>query len=234
MAVTLPPAAKADILRRLAGAIVSDGSERGPLTVATRDELADEYGLLNDEIRNIVTKHGWPKPDSMRRAADLLVNPKPVVAAGPTPTAAGFAVFNPASMTTRANAGHAYQQLLEEAAKSSKVRTRNLGVKIAGLVADLAQLVAEEAVSLREAAEAERRKAEARAEVERLERELAEAKAKLTGKPPTQGGQIDTPSPAEIRAWAQQNGVECTRTGIVPKAVRAAYDAAHADQDVAS
>lgn len=65
----------------------------------------------------------------------------------------------------------------------------------------------------------ERAKREAREEVERLSRELAEAKARLRGAPT-----IDGPSAAAIREWAKANAVECPAMGRVPAAVREAYD----------
>jgi len=102
------------------------------------------------------------------------------------------------------------------------------------LVGRTIEELADEEKNAREAAAAEREKVEARAEVERLEKELAEAKAKLTGKKPATpkpaGGTPDgvrasgpVPSAAEIRAWAAANDVECPARGIVPNAVRAAY-----------
>lgn len=68
-------------------------------------------------------------------------------------------------------------------------------------------------------------RAAARAEVERLETELAAAKARLTGRPAApQGGRPDS---REVRAWAEAAGVPCPARGRIPAAVRAAYDAAH-------
>lgn len=74
--------------------------------------------------------------------------------------------------------------------------------------------------------ETHHRKAAVRAEVAKLEAELAKARAVL--KPPSKvkSGGSDA---AVIRAWAAANGVKCTRTGIIPKAVRQAYEAAHED-----
>jgi hypothetical protein len=90
-------------------------------------------------------------------------------------------------------------------------------------------------VAARTAAEHARQQriAEARAEVETLERELAEAKARArqlgvkktapaTARPPAGG-----PSPKDIRAWAASAGVDCSPNGRIPAGVRAAYDQAH-------
>lgn len=67
--------------------------------------------------------------------------------------------------------------------------------------------------------EAER---EARTEVERLEAELAEAKARLRGGPPPAAQSAG--DAATIRAWARENDVACPTKGRVPAAVREAYE----------
>lgn len=79
-------------------------------------------------------------------------------------------------------------------------------------------------------------KAKARAEVERLQRELAEAKKRLKcgapsrpkAKATTSATTSSTPSDAaRIRAWARDNGVDCPAVGRVPAAVREQYENAH-------
>lgn len=69
-------------------------------------------------------------------------------------------------------------------------------------------------------------KAAARAEVERLEQQLRDAKAKLRGS----GEQVPLVGPAvdskAIRAWAARNGVDCPSVGPVPQRVVDAYQAA--------
>ena len=64
-------------------------------------------------------------------------------------------------------------------------------------------------------------KAATRAEVERLEQQLRDAKAKLR-KPndPTPTGEVDAKT---VRAWAAANGVDCPNVGRVPKHVVEAY-----------
>lgn len=68
---------------------------------------------------------------------------------------------------------------------------------------------------------------EALAEVARLEEELAAARVRAgiarPKRPPV------NPEAKRIRAWAADNGIPCTRTGIVPKTVVEAYIAAHED-----
>lgn len=68
---------------------------------------------------------------------------------------------------------------------------------------------------------------EALAEVARLEEELAVARIRAgLARPPRPPV---NPEAKLIRAWAAENGVPCTRTGIVPRAVVEAYLAAHQD-----
>lgn len=97
-----------------------------------------------------------------------------------------------------------------------------------------------------EAKHAARRKAQAEkaavhAEITRLENQLRAARAKLRGTRPTPSETAsDSPSDGSdgagqngvsetaVRAWARTHDVECPPTGRVPKAVREAYDHAHA------
>lgn len=68
-------------------------------------------------------------------------------------------------------------------------------------------------------------KAHARAEIERLEQQLREAKRKLRGTPPSRRSDVAA-DPKTIRAWASDNGVDCPARGRVPQAVVDAYTAA--------
>ncbi len=69
-------------------------------------------------------------------------------------------------------------------------------------------------------------RASARADVARLEAELAAAKARLTGRPatPSTAGTSTTDN-REVRAWAAEQGIACPARGRVPQAVRDAYEA---------
>lgn len=70
-------------------------------------------------------------------------------------------------------------------------------------------------------------KAKARAEVERLQRELAAAKKRLKGSAPSSAKDA-TSDAARIRAWARDNGITCPPVGRIPAAVREQYEQAHA------
>ena len=71
---------------------------------------------------------------------------------------------------------------------------------------------------LREQLEQHEAKVAAHAEVQRLERKLAEAKAKLHGRPQSSGGSKATPGVdyKTVRAWCRANGIDCSPVGVLP------------------
>ena len=79
---------------------------------------------------------------------------------------------------------------------------------------------------LEEALTIGQRRRQAEEEVARLKEELraAEERLKAVKAGRTAAGATDR----QIRAWAAENDIDCPRTGHVPTAVRALYDAAHA------
>lgn len=109
--------------------------------------------------------------------------------------------------------------LMSAAQESTRAATRRKADRVSDLIADLRQIVAAEK------AEDERRK-EAAAEVERLSRELAKAKARLRGGKSTTLTIASSVSAADIRKWAAENGVECPPMGRIPGTVREQYEAA--------
>lgn len=103
--------------------------------------------------------------------------------------------------------------LLSEADKSTRARTRKRAERIRSLVAELGFLLSAER-------DEDQFKESARKEVEKLERKLAEAKARLRG-----GSEATGSSDAkEIRAWAAEVGLDCPSRGRIPEVVRSAYD----------
>jgi hypothetical protein len=117
-------------------------------------------------------------------------------------------------------------ELLERASTGTR-KSRALGERITKLMTELRATLAVEQAE--RAANATRQKARdgIRARVAELEAELAKAKAQLRTKPKksTVAKAPVLSESAAIRRWAIANGVPCTPTGIVPKAVRAAYNA---------
>lgn len=124
------------------------------------------------------------------------------------------------------------RSLLERAARSGYHRTRGLGEKIHGLLAELAAKLEEEERAEREAAERQAALRAAQLRVDELEKQLASARDDLAGDGGRAGagrreGRTDQPDrdydPRVVRAWAAKKGVECPRFGRVPDAVIAAW-----------
>lgn len=112
--------------------------------------------------------------------------------------------------------------LLANGQQSTRARTRRKAERVRELVSDLR-------VILNNEAQEDEQRTQAAAEVERLTRELSEAKARLRGGSPTTLDVDGSVTAAELRRWAQENGVECNTIGRVPAAVREAY---HEAQDI--
>lgn len=202
--------------------------------------LAHRFNMTVEDVHAIATAHGGiEQPARMLRAAEALEKGiQPVDAPDDEPTlsprARGGVICQNGGLPTPPNipAGssveHVAKIVLAEAAQSQKARTRNLAQRIRNQLADLQVLLDKERMAAAAEEKAAEEKAQARAEVERLERQLREAKAKLTGKAATTAAASDGgPTSKEIRAWARENGVHCPATGIVPTSVRDAYTAAH-------
>lgn len=109
--------------------------------------------------------------------------------------------------------------LIDNGKQSTRPRTRRRAERLADLVHDLR-------VVLNAEAQEDEQRTQARAEVERLTRELAEAKARLRGGSPTTLDVDQSVTAADLRQWARENDVQCPAKGRVPHEVKAAYDAA--------
>jgi hypothetical protein len=113
-------------------------------------------------------------------------------------------------------------EVLSMAQASDSVRTRNLGEKIAALLADLAERVNGEAAEAKARAEAERIRSELAAKEARLAQELAHVRQSLRRSSARPGSTESTPTdmdPKVVRAWAAENGMECNAKGRVPQRV---------------
>lgn len=111
------------------------------------------------------------------------------------------------------NADDEVAVLLRRATRHDSRKVQTAAKRALAAVQKVRDLIAED-----ERLFAERRKA--REEVERLQRELAAAKARLRGKPAEETDRVD---PKTVRAWAAEHGVECPRQGRVPKTVLEQY-----------
>lgn len=170
-------------------------------------DVAMKHGLTYDRARDLVADHGYPDPAAMRTAAAIL-NSKP-----------------PALSTVTAEPD-AVEQLLRKAEKSTKQRTRKMAEKARILLAELNQAVTAEEREAKARKAAEEERAWLQAEVDKLEKQLAEKKAALRGKPTTTAPKPSTSDNQTIRAWAAAAGIDCPARGRIPANVREQYDAA--------
>lgn len=178
----------------------------------TAQFIADAYGLSRREVVREAQAAGYqhdPTSDGFRATA--AVRPVTGVAGSRTPgiTATPAPPVRPAT-----------RDLLSEAsdlAGSSKKIARALAKANEALKA-LGDAVAEDSA-----------KAELRAEEQRLADELRRVREQLRGGCKTSASTTSGATAKQIRQWAAANDIDCPSVGIVPKAVRAAYDAAQAD-----
>jgi hypothetical protein len=110
--------------------------------------------------------------------------------------------------------------VLDAADESARAATRRKAEKVRTLLSELRSAVAAERAE-------DQQKVEARKEIERLQLELVKAKARLRSGSTTLtvAGSV---SAAELRKWAQSQGIACPSTGRVPNAVREAYESTEA------
>lgn len=195
---------------------VSDLSENAVLALA----VGNGYALDAASKRFRKAPQSKPKPQG-------IVRQPPAVALTAEPGNASNTAPSSATATVRP----AHRDLIDEGKAHSSVKVQRAAVKVEVALGTLANLL--DATRQEEAAKraAEKAKAEARAEVERLEKQLAEAKAKLRGPARAAAVAVVTPNQAgasakEIRAWAAANGIDCPATDIVPRRVVDAYAAA--------
>lgn len=208
--------------------------------------IADITGLAKGEIVRVARENHYALNVSSDRFQPAPQSkPKPQGIVRPQ-TGTGAASANPEGNTGGSALGSAvapapvspirpaHRDLIEEGKQHSSIRVQRAAVKAEVALKALAGMV--ESTRLEEAAKraAEKAKAEARAEVERLEKQLAEAKAKLRGPARAAAVAVVAPNQAgasakDIRAWAASAGVDCPANGKVPGRVVDAYLAAHQD-----
>lgn len=222
------------------------------------DFTAAAMSLRPSTVREIGHEHGWPRPESLAKAADVLarnldadakagITERPdlerAVRAASEPAARPQATPRPQPPAQRTV--DTTTDLLHRGRASAKARTRNLADKIARDLSRLRDTIAEEE---RQAAAKAERDAERQAALDRVreaERALREARAKLrtpakakradaikTGQP--RSGAPKPPSPSALmRQWAAEQGLDCPSRGRVPQHIREAYASAHAKNGAA-
>ncbi|WP_248582576.1 Lsr2 family protein [Nocardioides sp. InS609-2] len=225
------PEQRLTILKHLAGgkdldvvATITHRDRSEVLDVASRhgypdrDKLAWAAGILEKKINGAAapTEH----PQAAKILAHQQIHTRPAAGAS-TPPAAGPA-------TTTVSEHHT---LIDRGKQHPSKRIQAAANKVLDDLARLRTLLTEDHEKNAERRKEQAAKDAARAEVTRLEKQLADAKAKLRGKPavqkPAPGGPSDGPAAADIRAWAVANDVECPGVGRVPANVREAYNNAH-------
>lgn len=216
MAMTLPRHLIADMLDTIAEA---------PDTRLAVRAAGSAHGLSDREVLDVVTKHGYPRPESMRTAARILRGDDArsarahVSAAGP----AG----EPRTVPTLTQPDE-LRVLINTAKAHPSKRIQNAATRLLDQAEALRELIADDQRKHAAKREADAQKAAARREVQRLQEQLRKAKAKLRGDPSPASTTTPVAPSAVVRAWAAQNGIACPARGVVPKAVADAYAAQHA------
>lgn len=178
--------------------------------------VAGHNGLTVDDVKSLIKDYGWPEPHDMARHVLELQGqtpPAPPRPAQPTPQP-------PAAQ------GNGTERLLDAADKSSRARTRNLAAKIREHLKDLRELVILERREAEAADAAAAERARLKAEVDELEKQLAQKKALLKPSTPKKTTPKASAGNRVIRDWAAAHGVACPSFGRIPRDVVEVYELA--------
>jgi len=213
------------------------------------DTVATIVGKPRPLVLDVVSKHGYP--NSLAKGIELLAakidkerneippgRSLPTSTAGAastsTPAAPRPATTSPSSVTNPdarpVGAPDEIRVLLNTGKNHTSKRIQKAADRVFDAIGHLRDLLAEdqEKNAARRAEEAQ--KAAARAEIQRLEKALADAKAKLRGgsKPVATTLDVDNSvSAAQLRAWAKTNGIDVPDRGPIPTDIREQYAAEH-------
>lgn len=165
--------------------------------------VVDSDGWKAGEVVALARENGYALNVSSKRF-QLAPRPKPHTTGG---VVIAQAVTEPLTLRP------AQRDLIAEGKTSAIGRVRKAAERAENALQALADILDET-----RATEAARR------EIERLEQELRDAKAKLRGGTPA-AKTDDGPNrdPKVVRAWAAEHGVDCPATGRVPRVVVDAY-----------
>lgn len=181
-----------------------------PSTRLLAEALDDLQHQVNTDKNRIPVTTGPTGTDvASHRQHQLVRKYKADRATTPTPTPA-----RTPAMTDTTPQRETVLDMIARATKITDKKISTLAKKVAGLVTDLDHLVAEYDA-----------KAEARADVQRLEQELAAAREKAGLKKTATKTSTGIDSKA-VRAWAAANGIDCNPVGRVNADVVAAYQRA--------
>jgi hypothetical protein len=189
------------------------------------DVVSTIVDLPRGTVVDLASHHGFPSTDRMTRAIELLekkrqegngipvgdVAPRVV----PTPTYSATTTPGPLPMPV--------SDLIVKGRGHESKRIQAAAQRAHDALAKLRQLLDDDAKKTAARRADQARAAAARSEVDRLERELAAAKAKLRGdKPPAVKPATPSTAPSEaaqVRAWAADQGIDCPRVGRIPRDV---------------
>lgn len=176
--------------------------------------VAGHNGLTVDDVKSLIKDYGWPEPHEMARHVLELQGQTP-----PAPRPARPTPQPPAAQ------GNGTERLLDAADKSGRARTRNLAAKIREHLKDLREMVILERREAEAAAAAAAERARLKAEVDELEKQLAQKKALLKPSAPKKSPKAAAGNRV-IRDWAAAQSVACPSFGRIPRDVVEAYELA--------
>ena len=210
-------------------------------------------GLSLEKVKEIAMQHGWPEVDKLQEALQRVdaeeeplprtehrtaprSHPRPAPIADTTPVPQlPPKIVTPAQVKRDEEAARPSQPkawdrsvdtLVEKGLASKSKATQRLAERVRDLHRNLVIQLHEEERMEAERRQREEEKAKAKAEVERLQRELTAARAKLGRKP--KASKPKNPENAKIREWAREQGLDCPERGRIPADIRTAYEEAHA------
>lgn len=186
--------------------------------------IAHEHDLTTARVLDLAKHHGYPDRSRLTWAAEVLESALETSAA-----------YKAAPGAPRADLA----ALIARGSKSKRAATRRLATRLKAAAAALTTALDEEKAAAEAAKEAAEREAAERAaraehdaavlaEIAEHERKAAELRATLTGatKASRSAGQKSGADPKAVRAWAAENGVECSVRGRIAGDVVAKYLAA--------
>jgi hypothetical protein len=207
------------------------------------DMVATITRIPKDTVDEVARHHGYPDTEKLNWAADIVEKgiesdrtaalPKGTSAPAQRPRAVPVQPTStpPPRQVPAPEKPDEFRILINTAKNHDRARIQKLADKILEDLAKLRGLIDQEQEAFQARQREAQEKAAAKAEVDRLERELKEAKAKLRPAKKTNGAtstpDSDEPSAADVRAWATEKGIEVPSRGRLPQEIREAYDDAH-------
>lgn len=211
------------------------------------DVVATITRLPRARVVDIGAHHGYPDTEKLTRAAELMqarldrdaaaiperqpqtAGTREVPVAPPTASPRVITSPKPPPIDPSLTKPDEIRVLLNTAKQHPAKRIQTQADRVFDALDKLRGLIRDDEEKNAAKRKAEADKAAARAQVQQLEQQLRDAKAKLrtTTSAPKTTAEGEGPSAADIRDWAAGEGIECPTRGRVPQAIRQAYDEAH-------